>query len=205
VAADYLSVMRHVMRPVRSLLAAAALLSASLAAACVERPWHGISLDPPSAAPPLEMSRADGAHVTLAEAKGDVVLLYFGYTHCPDVCPTTMADWARAKRALGADTTGVRFIFLSVDPGRDTPESARAYATQFDPAFAGYGVNDFELARLVRDWGIAVYPEGDPRTPDYTVAHPAHTYVVDRQSRLRLMIPPGVRGEELAEDIRRLR
>lgn len=151
------------------------------------------------------MSRADGAQVTLAEAKGDLVLLYFGYTHCPDVCPTTMADWARGKRALGADTTSIRFIFLSVDPGRDTPESARAYAAQFDPSFAGYGVSDPELARIVRDWGIAVYPEGDPRTPDYAVAHPAHTYVVDGKGRLRLLIPPGVRGEDLAQDLRRLR
>lgn len=196
-AADYLSP----MRPVRSLTVALALL----AAACVEKPWHGISLDPPSAAPPLAMSRADGGRVTLADAKGDVVLLYFGYTHCPDVCPTTMADWSRAKRALGADTTDVRFIFLSVDPERDTPAAARAYAAQFDAGFAGHGVTDLELARIRRDWGIAVYPEGDPRTPDYTVAHPAHTYVVDRVGRLRLMIPPGVRGEEIAEDLRRLR
>lgn len=186
----------------RALLATVALVAGT---ACAERPWHGIVMDPPSAAPPLAMSRADGAQVTLAEAKGDVVLLYFGYTHCPDVCPTTMGDWARAKRALGADTAGVRFVFLSVDPGRDTPETAGAYARQFDPAFAGYAVNDFELARILRDWGIAAYPEGDPRTPDYTVAHPAHSYVVDREGRLRLMIPPGVRGEQIAEDLRRLR
>lgn len=191
------------MRPALRFLLLA--FTAGTLAACAERPWHGIVLDPPSAAPPLAMSRADSGQFRLAEATGDVVLLYFGYTHCPDVCPTTMADWARAKRALGADTTGVRFIFLSVDPGRDTPAEALAYARQFDPAFAGYGVNDFELARILRDWGIAAYPEGDPRTRDYTVAHPAHTYVVDDRGRLRLMIPPGVRGEQIAEDVRRLR
>lgn len=177
----------------------------ALAWACAERPWHGIVLDPPSAAPPLAMTRADGSRATLAEAKGDVVLLFFGYTHCPDVCPTTLADWARAKRALGADTSGVRYYFLSVDPARDTPQRSQSYAGQFDAAFTGFGVTDAELARVLRDWGIAAYPEGDPRARDYTVAHPAHTYVVDRQGRLRLMIPPGVRGEELAEDLRRLR
>jgi protein SCO1/2 len=191
------------MRSVRSRLLLA-LVPCALAA-CAERPWHGIVLDPPSAAPPLEMSRADSSRFQLADAKGDVVLLYFGYTHCPDVCPTTMADWARAKRALGADTAGVRYLFLSVDPGRDSPAAAQAYAAQFDPSFAGYGVSDFELARILRDWGIAAYPEGDPRTRDYTVAHPAHTYVVDDAGRLRLMIPPGVRGEQIAEDLRRLR
>jgi protein SCO1 len=144
------------MQLARSLVVTAVLF----AAACTEKPWHGIVLDPPSAAPPLAMSRADGSRATLADAKGAVVVLYFGYTHCPDVCPTTMADWARAKRALGADTTGVRFYFLSVDPGRDTPESARAYAAQFDASFIGFGANDAELARILRDWGIAPIPKG---------------------------------------------
>ncbi len=174
-------------------------------AACAERPWHGIVLDPASPAPPLVTRRADGSALTLASAKGSAVVLYFGYTHCPDVCPTTMADWTRAKRALGGDTTGLRFVFVSVDPGRDTPASAQAYARQFEPAFTGTAVTDAELAMIVRDWGIAAYPEGDPRTRDYTVAHPAHTFVVDAEGRLRLMIPPGVKGEQIAEDLRRLR
>jgi protein SCO1/2 len=189
------------MRPHRILPIAIALVLMS----CAERPWHGIVLDPPSAAPPLAASRPDGGAFTLADAKGSVVMLFFGYTHCPDVCPTTLADWARAKRALGGDTTAVRFVFLSVDPGRDTPAIAQAYAVQFDSSFTGYAVDDAALARILRDWGIAAYPEGDPRNRDYTVAHPAHTYVVDTKGRLRLMIPPGVRGEQIAEDLRRVR
>lgn len=190
------------MMRTRSLLLVALALVFS---ACAERPWHGIVLAPASPAPPLAVRQADGAPFTLASAKGEAVVLYFGYTHCPDVCPTTMSDWRRAKRALGADTTGLRFLFVSVDPGRDTPASAQAYARQFDAAFAGTAVTDAELATIVRDWGIAAYPEGDPRTRDYTVAHPAHTFVVDAEGRLRLMIPPGVKGEQIAEDLRRLR
>ena len=115
------------------------------------------------------------------------------------------ADWARAKRALGADTAGIRWVFVSVDPTRDTPGNAHRYATQFDPAFDGTAVSEAELAPMLKDWGIAAYPEGDPRSPDYTVAHPAHSFVVDRTGRLRLMIPPGVRGEQIADDLRRLR
>lgn len=165
-------------------------------------------MDPMAPAPPLTVAGSGEDPVTqvaLGAFRGDVVLLYFGYTHCPDVCPTTLADWARAKRALGADTAGVRWVFVSVDPTRDTPATARTYATQFDPAFIGTAVSDGELAPLLKDWGIAAYPEGDPRTPDYTVAHPAHTFVVDAAGRLHLMIPPGVRGEQIAEDLRRLR
>jgi protein SCO1/2 len=142
---------------------------------------------------------------TLASARGSTVLVYFGYTHCPDVCPTTLADWARARRALGADTLTVRWVFVSVDPTRDTPADAAAYARQFHPSFEGTALTDAELAPVLRDWSIAAYPEGDPRTPDYTVAHPAHSFVVDAEGRLRLMIPPGVRGDSIAEDLRRLR
>ncbi len=193
----------------RSPLVAAALALLALAAAgCAEPPWHGIALDPASPAPPLvvagELDRPE-TRFALADARGDVVLLYFGYTHCPDVCPTTLSDWVRAKRALGADSTGVRYVFVSVDPARDTPERSRAYAAQFDGAFVGVSPSETELTTLLRDWGLAAYPEGDPRTRDYTVAHPAHTFVVDRDGRLRLMIPPGVRSEDLAEDLRRLR
>lgn len=165
-------------------------------------------MDPASPAPPLVIAGAEGAPSTrfgLTEHAGRVVLVYFGYTHCPDVCPTTLADWARAKRALGADSTGVRWVFISVDPTRDSPADARAYAAQFDPAFIGTALSEAELAPMLKDWGIAAYPEGDPRTADYTVAHPAHTFVVDANGRLRLMIPPGVRGEQIAEDLRRLR
>lgn len=186
----------------------AILCSAVALAACGERPWHGIVLEPPAAAPPLVVAGASAVPATrfsLAEARGTVVLLYFGYTHCPDVCPTTLADWARARRALGDDTLGVRWVFVSVDPTRDTPEDAAAYARQFHPAFEGTALTDAELAPVLRDWSIAAYPEGDPRTPDYTVAHPAHSFVVDAEGRLRLMLPPGVRGDSIAIDLRRLR
>lgn len=186
----------------------AILCSAVALAACGERPWHGIVLEPPTAAPPLVVAGSSAVPATrfsLAEARGAKVLLYFGYTHCPDVCPTTLADWARARRALGGDTLGVRWVFVSVDPTRDTPDDAAAYARQFHPAFEGTALTDAELAPVLRDWSIAAYPEGDPRTPDYTVAHPAHSFVVDAEGRLRLMIPPGVRGDSIALDLRRLR
>jgi len=176
--------------------------------ACAERPWHGIVLAPATPAPPLAVAGVaaePASRFTLASARGSTVLVYFGYTHCPDVCPTTLADWARARRALGADTLTMRWVFVSVDPTRDTPADAAAYARQFHPSFEGTALTDAELAPVLRDWSIAAYPEGDPRTPDYTVAHPAHSFVVDAEGRLRLMIPPGVRGDSIADDLRRLR
>jgi protein SCO1/2 len=81
---------------------------------CAERPWHGIVRSPADPAPALVLAGAadlPGTRIRLDSLRGEVVVLYFGYTHCPDVCPTTLADWARAKRALGADTTGIHWLF----------------------------------------------------------------------------------------------
>jgi len=177
-----------------------------LCAACASEPMHGTVMDPPSAAPPLVTAGDSTVPAwSLKDEAGRTVVLFFGYTHCPDVCPTVLADWARAKRALGADTTRIRFVFVAMDPGRDTPARTHQHARQFDPAILGVATTDAEVARITRDWGFAVYPEGDPRTPNYTVAHPAQSFVVDRKGRLRLMLPPGVRGEDIAKDLRRIR
>lgn len=178
--------------------------AALLLAACSGKLERGIVIEDADPAPALAFTDAEGTRFDLAAEKGKVVLLYFGYTHCPDVCPTTLSDWARAKRALGADTTNIRFLFVSMDPDRDTPELALTYARQFDPSFVGVTGSAAELEELKKRWSIAAYPEGDPRDGFYTVAHPAHTFVVDRQGRLRVLFEPGVRGEELAKDLRKL-
>ncbi|MBA3854603.1 MAG: SCO family protein [Gemmatimonas sp.] len=183
----------------RFIIAAALLLTA-----CSGNLERGIVIEDADPAPALAFTAADGQRFDLAAERGKVVMLYFGYTHCPDVCPTTLSDWARAKRALGADTTNIRFVFVSMDPDRDTPDLALKYARQFDPAFIGLTGSTQELEDLKKRWSIAAYPEGDPRDGFYTVAHPAHTFVVDRQGRLRVMFEPGVTGEELAKDLRKL-
>ena len=188
------------MRPFLSRLVPLLIIAVT---ACGE-PMRGVEIQDPDPAPPLVFTAFDGTSVDLAAEQGKVVLVYFGYTHCPDVCPTTMSDWARAKRALGDRADRVRWIFVSMDPERDTPELAQGYARQFDQAFVGVTGTEAKLDSLKRDWKIAAYPEGDTRTRDYTVAHPAYTFVVDRQGRLRFLYEPGVSGEELAADIRKL-
>lgn len=183
-------------------LRAVALLAIGLAAC--DAPLRGIVMEDPEPAAPLVMTDAEGRTFDLAATRDTVVLLYFGYTHCPDVCPTTLSDWASARRALGERAGRVRFVFVSVDPERDTREVALAYARQFDRTFVGLSPTEAELEALKAAWRFAAYPEGDTRTKAYTMAHPAHTYVVDRQGRLRVLYEPGVRGEELADDLRKL-
>lgn len=179
------------------------LLVSVVLAACGE-PMRGIEFRDAEPAAPLVFTAHDGTRFDLAAQKGKIVLVYFGYTHCPDVCPTTMSDWARAKRALGEKADGVRWVFVSMDPDRDTPELALSYARQFDPAFLGVTGTTAELEALKRAWGIAAYPEGDTRENNYTVAHPAHTFLVDRDGKLRYLYEPGVSGEDLAKDLRKL-
>lgn len=169
-----------------------------------QEPLRGIVFDDPISAAPIVLADADGDTFDISEHVGSVVLLYFGYTHCPDICPTTLADWASARRALGDEAEKVRFVFISMDPGRDTPRSAQMYAKQFHNSFIGLTGSDAAIDSLKAAWRIAAYPEGDPRTLTYTVAHPAHTFVVDRQGRLRVLYQPGTRGNELAQEIRKL-
>jgi protein SCO1/2 len=168
-------------------------------------PLNGDEYDPASAAPALELAAPAGGTFRLSALRDTTVLLFFGYTHCPDVCPTTLADWAQARRLLGAEAGGARFVFVSVDPERDSPEEALAYAQRFDSSFAGVVATDAQLARLRRDWGIAAYPEGDTRSGEYLVAHPGRTFVVDREGRLRLRYSVGTPAAEIASDLRRLR
>ncbi len=175
-----------------------------LAALACDAPLHGTEYDPASPAPTLELTGAERIF-RLSDHRDTTVLLYFGYTHCPDVCPTTLTDWAKARRILGDRAARVRFVFVSVDPGRDTPALARAYARQFDSTFIGVVANDDQIARLRRDWGVAVFTQGDPRSPDYGVGHPSRTFIVDRRGRLRLTHSPGTTPQMIADDVRNLR
>jgi protein SCO1/2 len=165
---------------------------------------RGIEIVDAEPAPLLQLTAYDGARFDLAVHRGSVVLVYFGYTHCPDVCPTTLSDWAKARRALEDDSTKVQFVFVSVDPERDTPELAQVYARQFDRAFVGLSGTVEQIDAMKTAWKIAAYPEGDTRERAYSVAHPAYTFLVDREGRLRYLYEPGVRGEELAQDLRKL-
>ncbi len=175
-----------------------------LAAAGCGEPMRGIEIADAEPAPPLRFTQANGARFDLAAEQGKVVLIFFGYTSCPDVCPTTLSDWIHVRRALGADAAKVRFVFVSVDPERDTPEVAQQYVRKFDSTFVGLSGTEAEIEAMKQAWGIGAFPEGDTRRPGYTVAHPAHTFLVDRAGRLKYLYEPGVRGEELAQDLRRL-
>jgi protein SCO1/2 len=183
-----------------------AVLALALGAgACADTtPLHGMMIDEPEAAPPLVLVDANGTTFDLAKERGRAVLIYFGYTHCPDVCPATLSDWARVRRTLGSNADKVRFVFVSVDAERDTPQLSSNYAHQFDAAFIGLTAPDSALGKIKKDWTFATFREetGDPK--GYGVAHPARTFVIDADGRLRLFYSPATKPEDIAADLRRL-
>lgn len=145
-----------------------------------------------------------GAPRAIADFRGKAVVLFFGYTNCPDMCPTTLADLAAAVRSLGADGSRVQVLFVTVDPRRDTAELLARYVPAFHPDFLGLRGDLEETARIAKAFKIFV-SEVPGRTPDsYTIDHSTQKLVFDSQGRLRLLVPHGMPPEKIAADLRLL-
>lgn len=189
----------------RSSLTIALLAGALMLGGCVEtRPFNGVELIPPEPAPALQLPTAQGDTFDMQEQADHVVLVFFGFTHCPDVCPTTLSDWSRARAALGSDAEKVRWVFVSVDPERDTPEVADEYAKRFDPSFVGLSADTESIARIQKAFNITAWREPAIDDSPYSIAHSSQTFLVDRKGQLRLLYPFGFTSQELTEDLQRL-
>lgn len=147
----------------------------------------------------------NGQARTLKDFQGKVVVMFFGYTQCPDVCPTSMTELAAVKKLLGQDGDKVQGLFVTVDPERDTPEIMKAYMANFDPSFlALYAASPDQLAAVAKDYKV-YYKKVEGKTPtSYTMDHSAGMYIYDTQGRLRLYSRYGSGAGALADDIRLL-
>lgn len=145
---------------------------------------------------------ADGRLRTLADFRGQVVQLYFGFTQCPDVCPTALSRAVEAKRLLGADGARFQVVFVSVDPERDRPELLREYMAAFDPRFVALRPSPDELKQTAADFKI--YYQAVPTGSGYTMDHSAQSYLFDTQGRLRLVLRHEQGAADYAYDIKRL-
>lgn len=144
----------------------------------------------------------DGKPVTLSQFKGQAVVLFFGYTQCPDVCPTTMTEVAEAKRLLGAKGDKVVGLFVTLDPERDTPQLLKNYTANFGPQIIGArAASPEQLAAVAKDFRV-YYKKVEGKNPgSYTMDHTAASFVYDPQGRLRLYTRYGMGAEKLAADI----
>jgi protein SCO1/2 len=165
-------------------------------------PRYGIVID--SAAPAADFSLASSLRrpVTLSEFRGQPVLLYFGYTTCPDVCPTTLADLRLAMQELGADRDKVQVLFVSVDPERDTAERLADYLPYFDPSFIGLTGPLPEIEAVASRFGVFFQKNTANSAAQYLVDHTSAVLLLDADGFLRLMFPYGTTGQQLASDTR---
>jgi protein SCO1/2 len=189
---------RHIV----AVAAAAALIA--FAAGCKPPSFHGTAYEPPEKAPPVLLRQTSGGDFSLADQRGSVVLLYFGYTHCPDVCPTTLTEWKRLKTALGRDASRVRFVFISVDPARDDPATLQRYVRRFDPDFIAATADSATLANVEHSFHVTSAREETGSANGYAVTHPAQTFVVDKRGDLRLLYSLGMDTNDVVSDIRQL-
>jgi protein SCO1/2 len=141
---------------------------------------------------------------TLADFKGKVVVVFFGYTQCPDVCPTTMAEMASVMQKLGSQADQVQVLFITLDPERDTRELLAGYVPAFDKRFIGLRGTPEQTAKVAKEFKVfyAKVPGADPAS--YTIDHTAGSYVFDRDGKLRLFIRHGGGADPIVHDIRQL-
>jgi protein SCO1 len=152
----------------------------------------------------FDLPDATGQRRTLAEFKGRVVVVFFGFTHCPDVCPTTLLELAAVKKQLGADGDKVQGVFITVDPERDTPALLKAYVDNFGSGFVALRGTPAETQALAKSFKV-FYAKVPGKTADsYTMDHTAASYVFDPQGRVRLFTRYGTGAEALAADLKLL-
>jgi len=178
----------------------------ALLAACEQpklpSPFHASDVAAKFAQADFRLTDHNGRSRTLADFRGKAVVLFFGYTQCPDVCPTTLSDQAQVMRLLGGDAARVQVLFVTVDPERDTPELLAQYLPVFNPSFLGLYGDAQATAQTAQAFGV-VYQK-QPTTSGYSMDHSAGTFLIDPQGKVRLLAPYGQRAEWLAEDIRLL-
>jgi len=186
-------------------LAALPLLAAGLAGCAPSKPaFKSIDLTGADYAQGFALADADGRQRTLKDFAGKAVVVFFGFTQCPDVCPTSLTELAEVKRLLGPQGDKLQAVFISVDPERDTPALLKAYMGNFDPTFVALRPTPEQLAQLAKDFKL-YYKKVEGKTPgSYTMDHSAGSYIYDPQGRIRLYSRYGAGAETLASDIRLL-
>ena len=165
-------------------------------------PFKGIDITGADYAQTLSLPDADGRMRTLVDFKGKVTVVFFGYTQCPDVCPTTMAELAAVRQSLGAQGADVQGVFVTLDPERDTPEVLKAYVGNFSPDFVALRGDPAQTLAAAKGFKVyfAKVPGATPQS--YTLDHTAGSYIFDRQGRVRLFTRYGTGADALAHDLK---
>ena len=166
--------------------------------------FQGGVLEPESPASPIQLTDQHGNPFSLADQQGKIVFLYFGYTTCPDACPTTLSDWIEVKRLLGDRADKVEFVMVTVDPERDTNSVLKAYVDNFNAGFVGLRGSAEQTQQASREFKVFFGKVPGKTESSYTIDHTAGAYIFDPQGRIRLFSRYGAGPKALEEDIRAL-
>lgn len=182
------------------------LLFAALLVACQADAtrFNNVDITGANYAKDFRLTDFRGQTRTLADFRGKVVVMFFGYTQCPDVCPTTMTDMAEVKRRLGSDGDRLQVIFVTVDPDRDTADVLAQYVPGFDPTFIALRGTREETAAIAKDFKVFYQKVPGKTDSSYTVDHTAGSYVFDRDGRVRLFVRHAGAVDPIVEDLRKL-
>jgi protein SCO1/2 len=182
----------------------ARLLTCVLLAACSPPTFNNVDVTGADYARDFSLTDHTGARRTLADYRGKVVAVFFGFTQCPDVCPTTLADMAQVRKKLGTDGDKLQVLFITVDPERDTREVLKQYVPGFDPSFVGLYGSSEEIAKTAKEFKV-FYQKSPGKTPtSYTIDHTAGTFVFDKEGRLRLFLKHGGGIDPIVADLAKL-
>lgn len=165
--------------------------------------FNGVDITGATYAQKLRLKDVDGRLRDLSEFKGKVVFVFFGFTQCPDVCPTTMAELAELRRRLGPDGDKVQGVFVSVDPERDTPQVLKGYLQAMDPSFVGLTGSSEEIQAVSREFKV-FYQKVETPSGGYTIDHTAGSYIFDPKGQVRLFARYGMPLDQLTADVRQL-
>ena len=189
-------------------LAAACALAVFTLAGCQPAPqppaFQATDITGATFARDFRLTDHNGQVRTLADFKGKVVAVFFGYIHCPDVCPTTLADFAAALQQLGPQADQVQVIFVTLDPQRDTPDLLKQFVPAFNPGFLGMVTDAETLRQLAKEYKVVYQKTSVKAADDYLIDHSAGTYIYDQQGNLRLLMPYGSSPDVIAQDLKTL-
>ncbi len=166
--------------------------------------FQGVLIDPPAKAMDFSLVDQYGEMFTLSAQHGKINVIFFGYTNCPDICPTTLAMFKNVKAALGDLAAEVNFVMVTVDPERDHPSRLREYLAAFDPSFIGLSGDHHSLTPVWEAYGVYVNHSAGAHADDLLLEHSSRVYLIDQNGQWRLTYPYGMEYEKLVSDIRYL-
>jgi protein SCO1/2 len=188
---------RHMIRPMPRFLPLV-LLCTAIVSCSGAKPLHGTALSPPQNAKRFALTDQNGSTYTLAASRAQITALYFGFTHCKDVCPQTLSKLAKARAAAGLTPQQVSLVMVTVDPHRDSPAALRAFFVKVGIQAVGLTGTAVQLQPAYRAYGVAVQPKKDD------IGHTDYIYMLDSQGRLREVLSPGTAVADIASDLRAL-